>query len=294
MSNYILATDSCIDLNQTMADELGLEVIPLSVLVEDKVYFNYLDGRDILPHDFYQLIRERKKTSTSQVSTREFISFFKPFLEENKDILYIAFSSALSGTYHSAMQAQSELKKKYPNNKLIVVDSLCASMGQGLLVTYASRLKQEGKSIEEVAKWLEDNKTNVCHLFTVGDLDQLKRGGRLSATTAFIGNLLSIKPLLHVSLEGKLVQAGKVYGRKRSLDALVELMVNSIVDAEGQTVYISHGDCYEDALYVKEKIKAALPVGNIIINYVGPVIGSHSGVGTLAIFYMGKERYLEK
>lgn len=294
MNDFILATDSSIDLTKEMADDLGLEVIPLSVLIEDKVYFNYLDGRDIKVEDFYQLVREHKKMSTSQVTTNEFKDFFTSFLDKGKDVIYISFSSALSGTYSGAIQTQSELVKLYPKQKLIVLDSLCASMGQGLLLTYVSRLKKAGKSIDEIAKWVEENKTNVCHLFTVGDLDQLRRGGRLSATTAFIGNLLSIKPLLHVSLEGKLVQAGKIYGRKRSLDALVNSMVNSIVAPEGQTVYISHGDCYEDALFVKEAIMKRLPVKEIIINYVGPVIGSHSGIGTIAIFYMGKERYLVK
>ncbi|MDD3348921.1 MAG: DegV family protein [Bacilli bacterium] len=292
MNDYILLTDSCVDLTQEMADQLDLHVVPLSVLVDGNSYQNYLDGRELSPQAFYSMLREHKKTSTSQVTTVAFMNAMTPILQEGKDVLLITFSSALSGTHSSAERAKKELETEYPKRKIVVIDSLCASMGQGLLCTYVSKLKREGKTIEEVSEWIQENRLNVCHLFTVGDLDHLRRGGRLSAATAFIGNLLSIKPLLHVSKEGKLVQTGKAHGRKRSLDTLVSTMITSIVHPEDQVVYISHADCYEEAVYVKEKIMKVLPIQDIHINYVGPVIGSHSGVGTLAIFFMGKDRFL--
>lgn len=293
MKEYVIVSDSCVDLTQEMADQLGLKIIPLSILVENQVYHNYLDGRELTVQAFYQMLRDHKKTSTSQVTTNEFVEGLSPILKSGINILLITFTSALSGTYSSALIAQKELQVSYPHQKIVVIDSLCASMGQGLLLTYACKMKQAGKSLEEVAKWIEDNRLNVCHLFTVDDLDHLRRGGRLSASKAFLGSLLSIKPLLHVSKEGKLVQTGKIYGRKRSLDTLVATMIASIVHPEEQLVYISHGDCIEEAKYVKDEILKVLPVKEIVINHVGPVIGSHSGIGTIAIFFMGKDRFLE-
>ena len=293
MSNYILFTDSCVDLTADLAKEMELGVIPLAVNVEGKAYLNYLDEREITTKKFYDLLREHKLTSTSQVNSQQFIDEWTPLLEAGNDILYIGFSSALSGTFNGAMLARNELMETFPDRKLIVVDSACASMGQGLLVTYASRLKKSGKSIEEVASWVEENKTNISHLFTVGDLNHLKRGGRLSYSKALLGTILRVKPLLHVSLDGKLVQTGMTRGRKSSLDALVERMFATITNPKGQTVYISHGDCLEDAEYVKKEIMNRMPIDDIKINYVGPVIGSHSGPGTLAIFYVGKDRFVE-
>ncbi|MFA6889725.1 MAG: DegV family protein, partial [Bacilli bacterium] len=278
MKEYVIITDSCVDLTQEMANQLGLHIVPLSVLCEGNSYRNYLDGRELKPTEFYQMLREHKKTSTSQVTTMEFVEAMRPFLNEDKDILIISFSSALSGTYSSALQAKKELEEEFSNQKIVVLDSLCASMGQGLLCMHVAHLKQEGKTIEEVKKWAEDNRMNVCHLFTVGDLDHLRRGGRLSAATAFIGSLLLIKPLLHVSKEGKLVQTGKTHGRIRSLDTLVSTMITSIVHPEEQIIFISHGDCLQDAEYVKDEIMKVLPVKEIHINLVGPVIGSHSGI----------------
>ena len=290
MSEYKIFTDSCIDLTSQMANELELTVTALSVTVDDKEYFNYLDGRQISNEDFYEELRQHKKTFTSQVNMARFIEDWEPTLAAGNDILSISFSSALSGTYQSSVQAKDTLLEKYPDRRIITIDSLAASMGQGLLLTYAAKLKKSGKSIDEVAKWVEQNKMNICHLFTVGDLNHLKRGGRLSSTKAILGTLLSIKPLLHVSPEGKLVQTGQVRGRKKSLIKMVETMIETIENPEGQIVYISHGDCLEEAENVKKLILEKLPVQEVIINYVGPVIGSHSGIGTLAIFYLGNDR----
>ena len=291
MKEYIIMSDSCVDLTQEMANDLELDIVPLTLNYEGREIKNYLDEREITNKDFYQAIREHRKMFTSQPNVGEYIEHMERYLKEGKDILNIAFSSSLSGTYNSSLVAKEELEKKYPHQKIIVIDSLCASMGQGLLLTYAANLKREGKTIEEVAEWVESNKLSLCHLFTVGDLNHLPRGGRLSSAKAFLGTLLKVKPLLHVSLEGKLVQTGKTRGRKQSLDALIERMKNTIVNPKDQIVYISHGDCQEEAEYVKGKIIEQLGVKDVVINYVGPVIGCHSGIGTLAIFYLGNDRF---
>lgn len=290
MNDYIIMTDSCVDLPKEMAEKMDLTVLPLSVKVEDKVYYNYLDEREITFKKFYNILGEKIKTQTSQGTPMQFLELMEPALKAGKDILYIAFSSALSGTYNSSLQAREELLEKYPDRKIVCVDSLCASMGQGLIVTYAYEMKQAGKTLEEVAKWVEEKKLKLCHLFTVGDLNHLRRGGRLSPIKAIVGTILRVKPILHVSSEGKLTVVDKARGRHSALEMLVDRMANSIENPKGQKVYISHGDCIEEAEQVKEMIMDRLPITDITINYIGPVIGSHSGLGTIAIFYMGNDR----
>lgn len=293
MREFVLFSDSCVDLPNELATELGLTVIPLTVNVEGKEYKNYLDEREIKNVEFYNMLREYKKTSTSQINANTFMEALEPLVAGGKDVLVISFSSALSGTYNGAVNAAEELNEKYTKNKIVVIDSKCASMGQGLLVYYAAMMKKAGKSMDDVAKWVEENKLKVSHLFTVGDLNHLKRGGRLSSSKAFIGTILRVKPLLNVSTEGKLVQQEKARGRKTSLDMMVDRMEKTIENPKGQVVFISHGDCLEDAEYVKKEILKRMPVEKVLINFNGPVIGSHSGVGTLAIFYMGNDRFVE-
>lgn len=290
MNDYVIHTDSSIDLPRETVKELELKVTSLTVIIEGQEFFNDDSPRGIGDKEFYAELREKKHTSTSQVNAPRFIEDWEPALIQGKDILYIGFSSGLSGTYNSSVQAKNELIEKYPDRKIITIDSLAASMGQGLLVTYAARLKKSGKSIDEVANWVLENRLNLCHIFTVGDLNHLKRGGRLSSTKAILGTLLSVKPILHVSTEGKLVQISQTRGRKKSLIKMVELVEETIVNPSGQEIYISHGDCEEDALFVKQLIMKKLPIKDVLLNYVGPVIGSHSGIGTLAIFYLGNER----
>lgn len=290
MEKYVIVTDSCIELPKSLIDSLGIKVIPLTVIIEKKEYKNYPDEREITAIDFYNLLRSEVVATTSQLSPSDLINVFEPLLQEGFDILSISFSSALSGTYMSAVVARNELLKDYPLRKILTIDSLSASMGQGLLVTYAAKMKNAGQSIEEVAKWIEDNKQSFAHLFTVSDLNHLKRGGRLSAGKAFIGTLIQLKPLLHVSEEGKLVPIAKARGRKVALNRMVERVVQTIDNPADQLIYISHGDCYEDALYVKEQLLKLIDVKEVLINYIGPVIGAHSGLGTLAIFYRGNER----
>ncbi len=290
MNKYVIVTDSCIDLPKSLVDSLGITVIPLTVIIEKKEYKNYPDEREITATDFYNLLRSEAVATTSQLSPSDFINVMEPLLKEGIDILSISFSSALSGTYQSAVVARNELLKDYPDRKILTLDSLCASMGQGLLVTYAAKMAKMGKDIDEVAKWVEDNKQSIAHLFTVSDLNHLKRGGRLSAGKAFIGTLIQLKPLLHVSDEGKLVPISKARGRKIALNRMVERVIQTIENPADQLIYISHGDCYEEALYVKEQILKLIDVKEVLINYIGPVIGAHSGLGTLAIFYRGNER----
>ncbi|MDD3122839.1 MAG: DegV family protein [Candidatus Izemoplasmatales bacterium] len=292
MRDYVIITDSCVDLPEKLAQELNLIVLPLKVTVEGKEYQNFLDEREIKIKDFYAILREHKKTSTAQAIPAEFIEIMTPFLKENKDILSISFSSSLSGTYNSAQIASKDLLKEFPGAVIECVDSLSASMGQGLLLTYAARLKQNGASLEEVKQFVLDTRLQLSHLFTVSDLGHLRRGGRLSAGMEILGTLLNVKPLLHVSKEGKLVVYEKARGRFKSLHSLVNRMVDTFDKSKDQLVYISHGDSLEDAEFVKSLILEKLPVKekNILVNPIGPVIGSHSGVDTIAIFYLGNER----
>jgi DegV family protein with EDD domain len=285
-------SDSAVDLPSELEREFDLKIIPMCVDVKGKTYFNYLDGREISSKEFYDILRKGVVTKTSMINPEAFIEFMDPFLKEGYDILYIGFSSALSGTFNSANIAKEELQQIYEDRQIVLIDSLCASLGQGLLVSYACKLKQAGKSLEEVALFVEENKLNICHLFTVGDLNHLRRGGRLSYAKALLGTVLRIKPILQVNKEGKLVQTGSTRGRKQSIEKMFARMKETIVDPKNQIVYISHGDCLEEALELKREIIKELHVQEVLINYIGPVIGSHSGLGTLAIFYLGNDRIL--
>lgn len=290
MRDYVIMTDSCCDLTARMAEELGLEVLPLSLHMEDREYRNLLDGSEIAFEDFYNKIRVGKSATTSAVSVGAFQEAMRQVLNQGKDVLCINFSSALSTTYQSAAIAAEDLQNEYPDAKLLVVDSLCASLGQGLLLYLCAKEKQLGKSIEEVRTFAETTKGNVCHWFTVDDLNHLKRGGRISGATAFFGTMLSIKPVMHVDDEGRLIPVGKARGRKSSLLELVDRMEKSAIEPAHQTVFISHGDCEGDALFVADEIRKRFGTEQIYINYVGPVIGNHSGPGTIALFFLGSNR----
>lgn len=290
MSEFIIVTDSCCDLSAEMANEMNIKVLPLTVDLDGTTYHNYLDGREIGFDEFYSKLPTVKSAKTASMNQMEFMDVVEPLLREGNDILYIGFSSGLSVTFNNGMLALEELKEQYPDRKMYAVDSLAASMGQGLLVWHANELKKQGKSIEEVRDWLEANKLHLCHLFTVNDLMQLKRGGRISTAEAVVGSILAVKPLLHVDNEGHLTKTGTVRGRKASIKALADTMVQRVTDPETQTIFISHGGCFDDAQTLADMIRARMNVVDIIINYVGPVIGSHSGLGTLALFFLGTER----
>ena len=290
MNDYVLLTDSSADLTDALVKELGVEVLPLSFTMRNKTYRNWPDNREIDPKDFYRQLREGEMATTSAVNVSDFTETIEPHLKEGRDVLVVAFSSGLSATCHSAQIAAQELSEQYPERKVYVVDSLCASLGQGLLVWYAARMKNEGRGIGAVRDWLEENKLHLCHWFTVDDLHFLKRGGRISSATAVLGTMLSIKPVMHVDDEGHLTKVGTARGRNASLKALVDHMAETAIDPSGQTVFISHGDCEEDANKVAEDVKRRFGVQTVVLNNVGPVIGAHSGPGTVALFFLGRHR----
>ena len=290
MNDYVLLTDSSADLPQQLVEELGVEVLPLCFTMGDKTYRNWPDNREMDPEEFYRMLREGAMATTSAVNVGDYTEALTPFLEAGKDVLVLAFSSGLSATCNSARIAAQELNEQYPQQRVRVVDTLCASLGQGLLVWHAAKLKQAGKSLDEVGDWAEENKLRLCHWFTVSDLHFLKRGGRISPATAVLGTMLSIKPVMHVDNEGHLIKVGTARGRNASLKALVDHMEQTVLDLKGQSIFISHGDCLADAQKVADDIRARFGVEDIVINYVGPVIGAHSGPGTVALFFMGSER----
>ena len=290
MSEYVLITDSSADLSQEMVQELGVTVLPLSFTIQGKVYRNYPDNREMDLPLFYDMLRAGELATTSAVNVAEYTQAVEPILQEKKDVLILAFSSGLSSTYQASVLAAGELREKYPDRKIYTVDTLCASLGQGLLVYLAAQEQRKGKSIEEVRDWAEETKLHLCHQFTVDDLHFLKRGGRISATTAVVGSMLQIKPVLHVDNEGRLINIGKARGRQASLKALVDKMEKTVTEEGKKTVFISHGDCRKDAVTVADMVRERFGTQDIRINFVGPVIGAHSGPGTLALFYLGTER----
>ena len=287
---FVLLTDSSADLSAELVRDLDIQVLPLSFTIHNKNYYNYPDNRDMNPHEFYIRLRHGEVATTSAMNVAQYTEVMEPFLQQGLDVLILAFSSGLSATYQSSRLAAEELMEKYPQRKIFTVDTLCASMGQGLLVYLAARKRQGGASIEEVRDWTETRKLSICHQFTVDDLHFLKRGGRISGATALMGTMLNIKPVLHVDDTGRLVNIGKARGRQAALKALMDKMEQTAIDPHSQTVFISHGDCPEDAQTLAQMVRERFGVREIVINYIGPVIGAHSGPGTLALFYIGTER----
>ena len=288
MSNYIIFTDSACDIKAPTLAEWGVQYMNLSFRFdgEDKEYSN--DEMDIT--EFYERMRAGGIAKTSAINPQAFSAAFEEILKQGKDILYLGFSSGLSTTYNSAKIAADELLEKYPDRKILTVDTLCASAGQGLLVYFAVQKKNSGATIEEVAQFVEDTRLNICHWFSVDDLVYLKRGGRISPALAFVGGLLGIKPVLHVDDEGKLVSVSKVRGRKSALSAIADRFGELAQNKSGGTVYISHGDCLNDVKILEEMLSTRYGVKVDIITDVGTVIGAHSGPGTIALFFIGKNR----
>ena len=289
-NSYIVMTDSSADLTAELVETLGLDVIPLSVNVGEKSFMNYPDEREIGSHDFYEMLRGGANAKTSAVNVDTFLNAMSVHLKAGKDVLYLGFSSGLSSTYSASEIAAQELRAAYPDRKIFTVDTLCASLGQGLLVYLTMQKVLAGATIEEAAAFAEENRLHLCHWFTVDDLFFLKRGGRVSAATALVGSALGIKPVLHVDNEGHLINVSKARGRKNSILALVDRMEQSAIEPGKQTIFISHGDCRDDAEFLANEIRKRFDISDITINFVGPVIGAHSGPGTLALFFLGKER----
>lgn len=287
MNNYVILTDSCCDLTKEQLSALDVASLSLEVLIDsaDPIYNDEVDIEE-----FYKKLREKGKITTSAIGMDRFTEFFEGYLKNGVDVLYLGFSSGLSGTYNAAFVAAQELAEKYPDRKIYTVDTLCASLGQGLFVHLAAKQRLDGKSIDEVYEWAKEKRYNLCHWFTVDDLFFLKRGGRVNAATAVMGTMLSIKPVLHVDFKGKLINVSKARGRKASIDTLFENMKATVIAPETQVTYICHGDCIADAEYLAKRMKEELGVPEVIIGYTGPVIAAHSGPGTLAVFYLGTER----
>ena len=285
--DFQIITDSCCDFPTPMYGQLGLTFVPLTVEFRGNTFD---DKNDDSLKDMYQGLRAGEVAKTSAVNPSRWSQAMEKALAAGKDVLVLAFSSGLSTTYQSAVIAAEELKDAYPDRKIQVIDTLCASMGQGLLVWYACKKRDEGLSLDEVAQWVLDNRLHLCHWFTVDDLMYLKRGGRISAATALVGTMLQIKPLLHVDDEGHLINMTKTRGRKAAIDAMVKKSQELGAGYDNSTMFISHGDCLSDAEYLSRQLKEKCGVKDVVISYVGAVIGSHSGPGTLALFFLGSHR----
>lgn len=284
MYNFDIYTDSSCDLSNEMIEKYNLKVMQLEVTIDDNPP---ILNRDIDPKDLYDKLREGAMAKTNAVTPGFFEDHMKETLEAGRDILYIGFTSGLSVTYNNGAMICGELQEEYPDRKIMHIDTLCASVGQGLLVHYAAVKREEGISIEEIFKGIMDMKDKIHHQVTVDDLFFLKRGGRVSATTAIAGSVLNIKPIIHVTAEGKLDTIGKIRGRKHALKELVSKMINNADIDTWNQVFISHGDCLEDAERVREQILEVFPKAEVTINYVGPVIGAHTGPGVIALCYLG-------
>lgn len=285
MREFVITADSTVDLPKSYLEEKGIVITSLSYIIDGETY---KDMEGLSHKELFARIRAGAMPTTSQVNPDEAKEVFEAIVKEGKDILHIGFSSGLSGSYNSARIAAEELQEEYPDAKIIVIDSLCASMGQGLLLYKAVELREQGKTMEEIHDWVEKNKLRVCHIVTVDDLNHLHRGGRVSKATAVLGTMVKIKPMLIVNEEGKLVVTGKERGRKKSLMSLVNSMEKQMEGDDNDIVMIVHGDCEEDAEYVRQQIEEKFGIKNFMINGLGSVIGSHTGPGMVAVLFMGK------
>ncbi len=291
MREYVIMTDSCADLNAAEVQELGIALLPLTYTLDGVTYVNHPDHSEMDPKEFYRRVRSGASCVTSAVNVGQFTEAMSELVEQGKDILYVAFPSAMSSTYQSACTAANDVLAAHPESKIIVVDSFAASRGQGLLVYLAVQESRKGLTIEEVAEFVRKTAPHLCHWFTVDDLNHLKRGGRVSASAALMGTMLNIKPVLHVDNEGRLIPMSKVRGRKASIIALADAMERlGEQPLAGQTVFICHGDCQADVDFLCGLLRERFGVTDIHSDYTGPVIGTHSGYGTLALFFLGREK----
>lgn len=290
MTDYVIFSDSSMDVAPEVYTKWGVRCVSLNYRFQGEEV-EYADGDgQLAPADFYNKMRAGGVAKTSAVNTERFTEVFEPILAEGQDLLYLGFSSGLSNTYNAGRVALEQLREKYPERKIYHVDTLAASAGQGLLVYLTVLKKREGASIEEAAAWAEENRLHLCHWFTVDDLVYLKRGGRVSATAAFVGNILGIKPVLHVDNEGHLINMQKARGRRNALSAMAEKYRQTALYPASGHVFISHGDCRDDAVLLADMLRERCGVEVELITMIGPVIGAHSGPGTLALFFLGSER----
>ncbi len=287
MPNYQIITDSACDLPVQKLEEYNVKCARLSLLFRGQTLPDSVSD-DIA--EMYQALRHGEEAKTSAVNPEGWVCVMEPALEAGQDVLALCFSSGLSTTYQSAVIAAQELRERYPQRQIHVVDTLCASLGQGLLVHHACRMRDAGLTLAELTDWVETHKLNLCHWFTVDDLMYLKRGGRIGAATAILGTMLGIKPVMHMDDTGHLVSVSKARGRKASIQAIVEQMQKLGLPGENKTVFICHGDSLDDARYMEQLLRERLGVEEVFIGYTGAVIGSHSGPGTLSLFFLGEHR----
>jgi len=289
MREFILTCNSTVDMPKEWLQDNKITMLPLKYTLEGKTYTDK-DDSALTPKQFFDELRAGHMSVTSQINAEEAKEFFEPILKEGKDILHLSFSSGLSGTYNSTRLAAVELRELYPEAKITVVDTLCACMGEGLLLHNAIKLRDNGMSLDDLVNWCEENKLRVNHFVTVDDLNHLHRGGRVSKLAAVAGTMLQMKPILAVDNNGKLGVIGKERGRKKSIAKIVDLALEASKGVDNDLVLITHGDCLEDAQYLASLVEEKLGISNILINTIGTVIGSHTGPGVLSVFVMGKER----
>lgn len=289
MASYSIVTDTGCDMPAALANQLGIEAVPLKAIIADKTVTCTLSELDIQT-GFYDLLRQGVKVTTSSPSIDDFIRRFENILEHGKDILYIGFSSGLSGTFNVGRIAAEQLKDEYPEREILVVDSLCGSMGQALLLYYCVQKQREGASLKEAYEYAQNIRLNICHWFTVDDLNYLKRGGRISAAVAVIGSVMNIKPVLKVNNDGKLEMAYKARGKKLAIAKMVEQMGVHFYPDGNDIIFINHADCPEDADLLARSITKNYGITNFIISDIGPAFGAHSGPGALAVYYVGDVR----
>lgn len=289
MSGFKIITNTTADLPQSYIDENNLGLMVFNYTIKEETYSR---GHELPWKQFYSMMREGNMPTTSQVNPEECKEYFEEYLKETKELLYLCFSSGLSGTYGNACLAADMVMEEHPDSRITVIDTRCASMGEGLLVYKAVQQKKAGRTMDETANWVKENIPHLIHIFTVDDLNHLYRGGRVSKTAAIVGTMVGIKPILHVDDEGHLIPISKVRGRKKSLHGLVEYMAEKMGSYRemNDMIFISHGDALEDAEFVKEEIKNRFGIESFMINHIGPTIGAHSGPGTIALFFMGESR----
>lgn len=289
MPNFAIFSDSAGDFSAALAEKLDVTVLPLSVIMGDNTYRDLPDRRDLPLEEFYERL-QTEIASTNAVNSNAYIEAMTPVLQAGQDVLVLSFSSGLSATYQSSQIAVDELRTEFPERKIFAVDTLCASMGQALIVHLANERRQAGQSIEEVRDWVEANKLRLCHWLSVDDLKFLKRGGRISAATAIVGGMLSIKPIIHVDDEGHLISMAKARGRQAALKALVDQVEKTIDKTENAPIFISHSHCIDDARYLADMLRERTGVQEIVIDYIGPVIGAHTGPGSVVVSFVGGPR----
>ena len=286
--SYQIITDSCCDFTEQQYQSNQVLCVPLTVMYNGEAHSNFSDEKSVKA--FYDILRTGVTATTSAANPENWIQVMEPVLAEGTDILVLGFTSALSATYQSAVIAAEELREKYPERKIRVIDTRCAALGQGLLIHLACRKRDQGLSLDELTAWVEENKLHVCHWVTVDDLSHLKRGGRISGATAFVGTMLNIKPIIHVDDEGRLVNVGKCRGRKAATEFIAAKLGETGSDFDNSTVFVAHGDCPKDAAALEKILKEKYGVQEVVTGYVGPVIGAHTGPGVLVVFFMGSHR----